>query len=129
MPLHRDHCYFFDNPSTCVVQSTSLDVLFTDVESTYDLVFMDIEGSETFALRGMQKILKNAKALIVEFLPHHLTRVAGVSVEEFLQPIENHFQILEIPTLGIRVKRNEFLPVLQRMFDQGDGADCVCFSK
>ncbi|MGH7427267.1 MAG: hypothetical protein ACREJ4_02740, partial [Candidatus Methylomirabilaceae bacterium] len=62
---------------------------------------MDIEGSEYFALQGMQKILAHARVLVVEFLPHHLKNVSGVTVEQFLSVIPPHFRTLTIPSKGL----------------------------
>jgi len=45
---------------------------------SFDLIFVDIEGSEYFAFKGMQKIFKQSKVLITEFVPHHLKNVSSV---------------------------------------------------
>ena len=94
----RSKMYFYDNPKVTVVQGVRLDDYLNDHD--FDLVFMDIEGSEYFAFLGMQDIFAHAKALIVEFLPHHLIQVAGVTVEQFLAPLMPHFRSLTIPGMG-----------------------------
>ena len=70
---------------------------------SFDVVLMDIEGSEYFAFLGMQRILTYAMVLQVEFIPHHLRNVAGVSVAEFLKPIREHFTTLVVPDKRLAV--------------------------
>ena len=90
---------------------------------------MDIEGSEYFALRGMQEILSRADHLAVEYLPHHLRQVAGIDVAEFLTPIAPHFNRLRIPSKNIETDRQGFLPALQAMFQADEEDDGIIFSK
>ena len=127
MPKTRDHAYFYDNPKTTTVRGVLLDE-FLD-RHDFDLVFMDIEGSEYFALCGMQKILSHAKTLIVEFLPHHLTRVAGITLEDFLRPIRGNFDSLHVPSTGARVGRSQFFEVLKKMFEDNRGDAGLVFRK
>jgi FkbM family methyltransferase len=126
-PLHQDHAYFYDSPKIIEVDGKRLDDLFES--QRFDLIFMDIEGSEYFALLGMQKILKTAKTLIVEFLPHHLSRVAGININQFLEPILNNFNKLTIPSLDKTVERSEFHLALNHMFDNGIGDAGIIFQK
>jgi hypothetical protein len=90
---------------------------------------MDIEGSEYFALQGMQRILKGSRALAVEFLPHHLKNVSGVSVQQFLSLIEPQFSTLTIPSREVRVERANFQSTLQRMYDADQADDGIIFEK
>ena len=99
------------------------------LDEEFDLVVMDLEGSEYFALRGMRRILAGAKHLIVEFLPHHLSSVAGVSVDDFVAEIEPFFDELFIPSLKIRVGKDAFLSELSKMFQVGAWDDGIVFSK
>ena len=75
------------------------DNLTDGVDEKFDLVFMDIEGSEYFALKGMQNTLRRTENLVVEFISHHLKNVANVSVSEFVSIIEPYFQYLYVPKL------------------------------
>jgi FkbM family methyltransferase len=81
--------YIYDKPETVSVQMQRLDETFPDAH--FDLIVMDIEGSETRALRGMQKLLTRCGALMVEIVEHHLRRIAGVTNEEFLSLLSPHF--------------------------------------
>ena len=93
------------------------------------MVLIDIEGSEYFAMQGMEKILSNCNTLIVEFLPHHLKNVADVSVEQFLSLIPQQFTKLTIPS------KNETHPVdiggviLKQMYNDKEGDDGIIFAK
>lgn len=127
MPLMHDPMYFYDDPEIVDVQGVPLDDCLTDHD--FDLVFMDVEGSEYFAFLGMQDILARASTAIVEFLPHHLSHVAGITVTDFLRPIAPHFSSLIIPTLGIQCEPQAFLPVLEAMFDAGRSDPGIIFRK
>jgi FkbM family methyltransferase len=126
MPKHRDPIYFDDNPEIATVPASRLDDL---LDNAFDLVFMDIEGSEYFAFLGMQRILAHARTLVVEFLPHHLSRVGGITVDDFLAPLAPHFDHLAIPTTGRTVARDGFKDALQDMFDHGRGDPAIVFRK
>jgi FkbM family methyltransferase len=126
MPKFRDASYFYDNPTVVTVPAKRLDDILDDA---FDLVFMDIEGSEYFAFVGMQRLLAHAKTLIVEFLPHHLSRVAGITVDDFLAPLTSHFDHLTIPTTRRVVERGDFKSVLQDMYERDQGDPAITFRK
>lgn len=127
MPKVHAFEYFYDSPKTISVQAHALDEHLKG--TSFSLVFMDIEGSEYFALKGMQNILRNAHTLFVEYLPHHLRNVSSVSPQEFLGPIAPHFENLLIPSKNLQVKRVDFLSALQTMFDQDQGDEGLIFTK
>lgn len=126
MPLIKAHKYFYDHPTVIKVNAVRLDDCLSD---KFDLVLMDIEGSEYFALKGMERILSNAAHLVVEFLPHHLKNVSGVAVAQFLAPIEPYFDLLAVPSKNLTVDRSQFLSTLERMYDLDESDDGVVFSK
>lgn len=127
VPQVRSFLYYYDKPETISVPGAPLDDVLE--RHDFDLIVMDIEGSEVFALRGMQDILSRSQALAVEFVPHHLRNVSGVSVDEFLAPIEPHFQTLRIPSKGVNVESEGFLRTLQMMFLRGEEDDGIIFEK
>ena len=127
MPKIKHNFYFYDSPQVADVQAVSLDELLGPRH--FDLVIMDIEGSEYFALKGMQKILQSADSLFIEFLPHHLKNVAGVTVAELLNYISSNFEYLFVPSKSRRANRHEFLATLQCMYDAGEEDDGLVFSK
>lgn len=105
------------------------DRLYDAVTGTYDLILMDIEGSEYFALQGMPRLLSQARHLISEFRPHHFCDVAGVTAEDFIRLVEPHFDQLFIPSKKRRVPREEFHATLGRMFELDESDDGIVFSK
>jgi FkbM family methyltransferase len=127
LPVVRDLTFFYDNPDVVDVQADSLDSCVGD--RPYTLVFMDIEGSEYFALKSMQNILAATQALIVEFLPHHLSQVAGVTPEQFAETLLPHFSKLFAPSLNRSFEGPEIAQALRSMFDQGHGDAALVFTK
>jgi FkbM family methyltransferase len=87
--------YVYDQPATVRVPTLRLDDLCRSMSPS--LIHMDIEGSEVFALRGAQELLSRTEYLSVEFISHHLTHVAGVTVDEWLAPIRPHFNHMLLP--------------------------------
>jgi FkbM family methyltransferase len=126
MPVRKLREYFYDNPDVVTLDADRLDDVLDD---DFDVVVMDLEGSEYFALKGMRRILAGARHLIVEFLPHHISSVAGVSVDSFVAEIEPHFDELFIPSLNTRVGKGSLLSQLHKMFDAGASDDGIVFSK
>ena len=127
LPLIRKNMYFYDNPEIIEITSRKLDDIFQN--NIFDLIFMDIEGSEYFALLGMQSILKKSKSLIIEFVPHHLKFVSNVTISDFINLIKPHYNFLTIPSLNTTVSKNEFKKVLIDMFDQDLSDDGIIFIK
>lgn len=125
VPRTRKFMYYYDDPETVSVKAARLDDCLD--EKDFDLVVMDIEGSEYFALQGMKAILSNVNALAVEFLPHHLKNVSGVSVEEFLAVIPKHFTTLTVPTLNLCVQLEDFCSCLTEMYEKEQGDDGIIF--
>ncbi len=100
-PKYKRYLYYYDSPNKIYVNGVMLDKYLEINE--FDLIIMDIEGSEYFALKGMQKILCNSQSLQIEFLPHHLRNVSGINVDELLDLIEPHFSELIVPSLKLKV--------------------------
>ena len=126
MPVVKSFDYFADKPSIIKVNAARLD---DRIDVDFDLIVMDIEGSEYFALKGMQRILSRARCLIVEFLPHHIKNVSGVRVEEFLALIEPHFSQLTVPSKSITVGKPQFLSTLATMYSRDECDDGIVFLK
>lgn len=124
MPLVKNDIYFFDNPEITRVPSVRLDELLP--HERFDLVFMDIEGSETFAMRGMPNILAQAKAVVSEFYPFMVREVAGATVDDFLAPLAE-FNTLVVPSLRKSVNREDFRALLGDMFEKNHCDNGVIF--
>ncbi len=128
MPLIKASGYFYDNPQKIIVDGVILDKFLK--HKSYDLIFVDIEGSEYFAFKGMQKIFKNSKVLITEFVPHHLRYVASVSVDNFWATLEPHFKYLYIPeSKKIFENSNNIAKQLKLMFNNDKSYDNIVFLK
>ncbi len=126
-PATRDYAYFYDSPDIVSVPAAPLDEELAGQH--FDAILMDIEGSEYFALKGMPGILASAQSLFVEFVPHHLRNVSGVSVVEFVATISPYFSNLFIPSKQVHVASEGFVRELQKMFDRDECDDGLQFSK
>jgi FkbM family methyltransferase len=127
MPVVPKPHYFHDNPPVVKVEAAPLDDLLPN--ETFDVILMDIEGSEFFALQGMQRILASAEVLQVEFVPAHLQDVAGVSVADFVALISPHFRSMLIPGKAMVLEPAQFVPALIEMFERGEGDAGLMFFK
>jgi FkbM family methyltransferase len=125
-PKKSSFLYDFDNPEIIELESHKLDDYLP--EHDYDLVLLDIEGSEYFAMKGMEDILANCKTLVVEFLPHHLKNVADIDVETFLSVLPGHFTKFNLPDNQQEHNISEVKTVLQNMYDANIGEDGIIFT-
>ena len=125
-PKKSSFLYDFDNPELIELESHKLDDYLP--EHDYDLVLLDIEGSEYFAMKGMEDILANCKTLVVEFLPHHLKNVADIDVETFLSVLPGHFTKFNLPDNQQEHNISEVKTVLQNMYDANIGEDGIIFT-
>lgn len=121
VPRVKKYMYYYDKPEVISVKAVCLDK-YLEGES-FDIIVMDIEGSEYFALQGMQEILSKCKILAIEFVPHHLKYVSGITVEQFLSAIGPHFSKLTIPSKQLVLGASEFAKYLTEMYnlEQEDG--------
>lgn len=127
VPKIKKFVYYYDNPKKISVKAVSLDKYLE--EKDFDIVVMDIEGSEYFALQGMQEILSKCKLLVVEFLPHHLKNISSVTVEQFLSVIAPHFSKLTIPSKRVVLGASEFVSHLTEMYNLKQGDEGIIFEK
>jgi FkbM family methyltransferase len=127
MPVVKDYRYFYDRPKVISVPSAPLDEVLPN--SSFDVIVMDIEGSEYFALKGMPKLLARAQTLAIEFLPHHLVNVAGISVEDLVDQIYPFFDQLTVPSKNLTVEKSRFHTVLTEMFESNESDEGIIFRK
>jgi FkbM family methyltransferase len=127
MPIAKDYRYFYDRPKLLNVPAAPLDEVLPD--STFDLIVMDLEGSEYFALKGMPKLLARARTLAIEFLPHHLAKVAGITPKDFADPIYPFFDQLTVPSKNLTVEKDRFHSVLTDMFEGNEIDEGLIFRK
>ena len=120
--------YFYDNPKQIKVDGVVLDKFLE--KKSFDLIFVDIEGSEYFAFKGMQKIFKQSKVLIAEFIPHHIKNVASASIDDFWSTLEPHFNYLYIPEEKKFFKNSkDILRQLTYMFHNNQSYPNIVFLK
>ncbi|MHB1096115.1 MAG: FkbM family methyltransferase [Gemmatimonadaceae bacterium] len=127
VPKVRKYMYYYDHPETIAVRAVSLDTFLE--EETFDVIVMDIEGSEYFALRGMQRLLAKCRLLVVEFVPHHLKNVSGATVQQFLSVITPHFSRVTIPSRNAVVGSAECARHLQDMYAHEQNDEGIMFEK
>lgn len=124
-PKHKDYVYYADDPKTVSVPAVVLDELLEG--QTFDLVVVDIEGSEYFALQGMKRILSSCRNLHIEYVAHHLERVAGVDDEAFLSLLRPHFSTGRVSGTSRVVVESEFRELVRAL--KTDGGGDLLFSK
>jgi FkbM family methyltransferase len=127
VPKIKNSIYYHDNPKEISVRAVRLDDYLK--EKDFHMVLMDIEGSEYFALQGMQEILSRCRLLVVEFIPHLLKNVSDVTVEQFLYTIGSSFTRMTIPSKQLEVPASEFVSHLTKMYNLGQGDDGIIFEK
>lgn len=129
VPLIKDPALMalIDDNQVTKVEAAPLDGLLP--HETFDVIVMDIEGSEYFALQGMQRILGSASILQVEFLPFLLRDVAGASVVDFVATIAPHFSSLIVPQRRVVIGREQFTSLLSDMYDRGECDPGLLFLK
>ena len=128
-PVIKQEMYYYDKPETISIPLVTLDSICDDQNEKYDLVFMDIEGSEIFALKGMDSVLNRSKALIIEFIPHAITNVANSNVDEFVAYTSKYFSFCYVPSKGKYIQSQEFKEYFTKMFYLNEIDDGLVFTK
>jgi FkbM family methyltransferase len=124
--FESDGGYAYDNPEIIELKTARVDTILP--RENFDLIIMDIEGSEVFALRGMPEILRTCGAIAVEFRPHSLIEVAGVDLDAFLDVLAPHYDWLYIPGEH-PISKAGFSTRLRQAFDAGTCYDAIYFFK
>ena len=132
-PKKDSYLYSHDNPDEIQVDMVRLDAhIKKENLPSPDCIIVDIEGAEYYALQGMQDILKDAKMLYIEYVPHHLKNVSGVTNKDFIDLIVPHFDNVRFvgkkKEMNIRDSHDEFLAYLDALF-AGETADDLLFTK
>ena len=126
-PLQYNTAYYYDDPEVVSVKAAPLDHVLPTASPI--LIIMDIEGSEYFALRGMQGILSRTNALAIEFICHHIVNVSGITIDQFIDPIEPNFEYMYVPSKNLFVEKEGIRPELRAMFGRGEAHDGIYFLK
>lgn len=128
----KDHfMYRYDDPQVIQVNTAILDnFIVQNGLIPPNVIIMDIEGAEFRALKGAAQSLAQAAYLYIEFVPHHLSNVAGVSLEEFLNAISPYYQTMSvveeiIQQQNVRYKGDGILVKLRQLQSAGQSADLL----
>jgi len=128
MPMTSDYAYVYDSPEIGKVRSARLDDVFSGAR--FDMIFMDIEGSEYFALAGMPDLLSKVQTLVIEFIPHHLRNVASIDVADLLRVLKpGNFTRMIIPSKNVTVLGDEFEAELQAMMAADEQDEGLIFTR
>lgn len=125
-PINRAWKYYFDSPNELEVDAKKMDDILT---RKVDFVVIDCEGSEYFALSGMEEILKKAKGLYIEFIPHHIKDVSNVDINTFLSLIFENFAVFVCPVTGAKLAKKEAFSFLQNAYANNQSYDGLVFLK
>ncbi|MBO9205527.1 MULTISPECIES: FkbM family methyltransferase [Niastella] len=132
-PAKDSYSYHYDNPEVIQVPAKSLDRFVEEHQLPLpNLLIMDIEGAEFFALQGAGRCLANASYLYIEFVPQHLSDVANVSVEEFTTTITSHFGGMKIvqqviSQQGKEYRGQEIASILLHLYNSHQSADLLFY--
>jgi len=127
-PISHNTNFYYDKPECVNVEGFALDEVF---DPEFDLVLMDIEGSEYSAIKGAKKIINNSRVFIVEFIPDHVLNVAGVSIESFANLLlEFDFSRVIFPRSGVEGRPADvLLSQMLKLNDFGEYEDSLIFTK
>ncbi len=130
-PQTDQYFYTYDSPKTIEVPMISLDdhIRAEQLPSPNGII-MDIEGAEHLALKGMPQTLARARFLYIEYVPHHLQNVSGVTNDEFFAHLLPHFdevRFMRSRPGAINLKSNlqEFKTVMDGYFQAGQSDDLL----
>ena len=127
-PIHAFEPVSYETGREIKVKTLVLDDVFQDLAP--DLIFMDIEGSEYFALKGAQKLLTRTKALIMEFDSGYFKKVSGKSSSEIWEVFAPHFSQLINPKNQKHFKGTEAVKAeVLRMIDSDETHENIVFLK
>ncbi|NCA17487.1 MAG: FkbM family methyltransferase [Betaproteobacteria bacterium] len=127
LPVRGATKYMYDKPKILTVSCRRLDDAFPQ---DFDVILMDIEGSEYAAMRGAQRLLQNCRVFVFEFIPDHLRNVAGVDFEDFFEalPVKDFDRAL-LPRHAKDIPISQLRGVLQELYVQNEYEDGVLMLK
>ena len=111
-------CFTYDSPTTIQVPLRRLDGI---TNHDFDLILIDVEGSEAYAMAGMPQLLSRAKNVVIEICSDHYEdpQDAQDRLLPFLASFENAI-IVEEEKSSRRIWRNsEFRDLIANVFRAG----------
>lgn len=100
------------------IEAVQLDSFLKEIK--VDIVKIDIEGHEPYAIRGMMNILKRDKPIIfAEFAPSNLKLFGGIEPSDFLEIfLEIGYYISLVQRSGKLIKFGKDIPAIMSYFEQ-----------
>lgn len=129
-PHNDQFIYNYDQPTETIVKTICLDefVSFNRLPLP-DVMIVDIEGAEYAALKMAGQCLSNCKYLYVEFVPHHLSNVANIDVNEFLSVITPYFnKMIIVNSSNHEFSGEDINKVLADLYAKGVCVDLLFFN-
>jgi FkbM family methyltransferase len=130
-PQTDQYFYTYDSPKTIQVPMISLDdhIRAEQLPSPNGII-MDIEGAEHLALKGMPQTLTRARFLYIEYVPHHLQNVSGVTNDEFFALLLPHFDEVRFMrsrpgAINLKSHLQEFKTIMDGYFQAGQSDDLL----
>jgi FkbM family methyltransferase len=127
---HSDQfIYNYDKPTEAVVKTVCLDEFVSlNKLPLPNVMIVDIEGAEYAALKMAGQCLSNCKYLYVEFVPHHLSNVANINVNEFLSVIVPYFnKMLIVNSSNHEFSGEDIYNVVADLYTRGICVDLLFF--
>ncbi|MFC1741084.1 FkbM family methyltransferase [Nanoarchaeota archaeon] len=107
----------FEKSKSVKVQTTTVDEYFKDVNRNFNLIKMDIDGSEARAIHGASRLLdRNAKIkMLVEFAPERLKDSGIDNPNEFLDMLQDKgFKISAVNEQKKRVEPADITSLIRK---------------
>ncbi len=130
-PKKNHYWYTYDSPKTIQVPMVSLDdhIRNEKLEQPSGII-MDIEGAEYLACKGAQQALAGARYLYIEYVPHALENVAGVSNADFFGQLIPHFDEVRFMrirpgTIALRTEKEKFIEAVDSYRREGRSDDLL----
>lgn len=100
------------------IEAVQLDTFLTDIK--VDIVKIDIEGHEPYAIRGMLNIIRRDKPVIfAELAPSNIKLFSGMETSDFLQPLlDIGYQISLVDRSSRLVEFSNDISALMNFFEQ-----------
>jgi len=129
IPKRPSFMYSYDDPDKIDITVVRLDDFIEQQHLLRpDFIILDVEGAEYATLQGAERALAGCRCLYMEFVPHHLQNVAGVSVDDLLSTLLPYFDNLQIAGREGTFRGNEIRTLLIQIFSNGVSCDLL-FSK
>jgi hypothetical protein len=113
-----------------ITQSAQGIFAFPAYDKAIGQALLDTGAWATEEIQMISKLINPGdEVLIVEFIPHHLRYVAGVSPQAFAGLLSEYFNSLYIPSMKSYVDNHSFEGLLSRLYELNSSHDQIVFAK